>query len=98
MREHEIGRLENGRLVVPTEREYKGIVISNPTNEQLKFLRGYFDIDREQINSLSIPEFDETTHMAVDVYFMNTETNKINKRYDIVEIPKYDEQGVQFQD
>lgn len=89
MREHEIGKVVAGRLVTPTEREYKGVVISNPTNEQLKFLCGYSDIDKEQVFSIEIPEYDETTHTINEVYFINEETRKINKRYDIIELPIY---------
>lgn len=85
MREHEIGRVENGSLVTPSEREYKAITISNPTNEQLKFLRGYSDIDKEQITSVKMPEYDETTHILNEEYFINEDTGKINKRYILTE-------------
>ena len=97
MREHEIGRIENGRLVTPTEREYQSITISNPTNNQLKFLRGYSDIDKEQIASLEYPEYDETIHAVNEVYFINEETGKINKRYDVVELPTHDEENTKVE-
>lgn len=83
MREHEIGRVENGKLIVPTEREYKGVLVSNPTKEQLKYLRGYSDIDKEQFASVEIPEHNDATQFVDEVYFINEETNKINKRYEI---------------
>ena len=86
MREHNIGKVENGSLITPTEREYKGIVIANPTDSQLKFLRGYTDIDKEQIASIGVPEYDEKTQALCEVYFVNEETGKINKRYDVIEL------------
>ena len=89
MREHEIGKVVNNRLVTPTDREYKGVVVANPTNAQLKFLRGYVDIDKEQVASAEAPEYNGTTHIVNEVYFINEETKKINKRYDIIELPTY---------
>ena len=97
MREHKIGKVQNGRLITPTEREYKGIIVSNPTDVQLKILRGYVDIDTEQTASLVIPEYNEDVSYVVETYFVNEETGKINKRYDVMELPTHNEEEIEVE-
>ena len=39
-----LGKLVNGVLITPTENEFKKIVVTNPTEEQLKQVMGYKDL------------------------------------------------------
>lgn len=39
-----LAKIVNGQLIVPTENEYKKIIIVNPTESQLKSVMGYKDL------------------------------------------------------
>lgn len=39
-----LGKLVNGVLITPSENEFKKIVVTNPTEEQLKQVMGYKDL------------------------------------------------------
>ena len=58
-----LGKLIDGKLIIPDEMEKKKIVITNPTEECLKYNLGYKDlfIDAE-------PEYDEFTQYLHPVY------------------------------
>ena len=84
MRKYEIGKVVDGLLITPTENEYKKIVLTNPTKEQMKYLLGYFDIDTEEV--IAEPEYDEATQVLFLRYYLDEETQMIKKNYDVVEI------------
>jgi hypothetical protein len=43
-----LGKLVNGVFITPTENEFKKIVVTNPTVEQLKNIMGYKDVITEE--------------------------------------------------
>ena len=63
-----IGKLVNGVLIRPTEHERRGIIITNPSDESLKYNMGYKDLEIDEV-----PEYDALTQNAVP-YYEETET------------------------
>lgn len=60
-----LGKLINGVFITPTENEFKKIVVTNPTVEQLKQIMGYKDliVDDEPPypdGKMLVPVFEET--------------------------------------
>ena len=39
-----LGKIINGKLVTPTAANYKKVVITNPTDEDLKYVFGFKDL------------------------------------------------------
>ena len=58
-----LGKLIDGNLYTPTEMERRKIIITNPSDESLKYNLGYKDLI---INAE--PEFDAETDCLVPVY------------------------------
>ena len=79
-----LGKLVNGVLITPSEYEKKKIVITNPSDEVLKFALGYKDliVDEE-------PEYDVKTQW-LESAFEETDTQIIQHWTvkDIEEIPE----------
>lgn len=75
-----LGKIVNGALIVPSENEFKKIIITNPSIESLKFNMGYKDlvIDEE-------PNYDIETQYLVPIY-EEIETTIIN-HWEVTEIP-----------
>lgn len=73
-----LGKIIDGVLITPSENEKKKIIISNPTNEQLKLIMGYKDliIDDE-------PEVDEGQYL--EPVYKETETT-IFKHWEIKDV------------
>ena len=60
-----LGKLVNGVFITPTENEFKKIVVTNPTVEQLKNIMGYKDVITEEQppvpeGKMLLPVFEET--------------------------------------
>ena len=58
-----LGKLVNGVLITPSENEKKKIVITNPSDESLKFNMGYKDLIADEK-----PEFDEEKQYIQPIY------------------------------
>lgn len=83
-----LGKLINGELVTPSDKEKEKIVITSPTDEMLKYIRGYKDVtDTEQ------PEYDPETQYLETIY---TETDTgITVSYEVKEMEvQTDENGI----
>ena len=74
-----LAKVVNGRLVTPSEAERQKIVITNPTEESLKFNLGYKDLTVEEK-----PTYDKTTQTLRQI-FEETETT-ITQRWEVVDI------------
>ena len=48
-----LGKLVNGVLITPSENEKKRIIVTNPSNDVLKFVMGYKDLTVDEQ-----PEYD----------------------------------------
>lgn len=60
-----LGKIINGVLVTPSANELKKVVVTNPTEEQLKFIMGYKDLiveDAPEVNEEQYlePIYEET--------------------------------------
>jgi hypothetical protein len=60
-----LGKLVNGVLITPSENEFKKIVVTNPTEAQLKQVMGYKDLVVEEQppypdGKMLVPVFEET--------------------------------------
>ncbi len=79
-----LGKLIKGELIKPTETERNKIIITNPSNESLKFNLGYKDliIDAQ-------PVYVETTHYLKPVY-EETDTT-ITQHWEIEDIVPFSE-------
>ena len=62
-----LGKIINGKLVTPTAANYKKVVITNPTDDDLKYVFGFKDLIEEEK-----PEYDTETTYLNPVY---TETD-----------------------
>ena len=82
-----LGKVVNGRLVIPSEAERQKIVIANPSDESLKFNLGYKDfmIDEK-------PTYDKTSQTLRQI-FEETETT-ITQRWEVVDISTEAEEEV----
>lgn len=82
-----IAKLIDGVIYTPTEGERQKIVITNPTNESLKFNLGYKDYEIDEQ-----PEYDPETQY-LEPYYEETE-DKIIKHWEVKEIPEPIEEEV----
>lgn len=74
-----LGKLVNGELITPSDKEKEKIVITRPTDDMLKYIRGYKDVTETEP-----PEYDEETQYLETVY---TETDiAINVSYEVKEM------------
>ena len=83
-----LGKLINGELVTPSDKEMEKIVITSPTDEMLKYILGYKDVtDTEP------PEYDPETQYLETIY---TETDTgITVSYEVKEMEvQTDENGI----
>ena len=83
-----LGKLINGELVTPSDKEMEKIVITSPTEEMQKYIRGYKDVtDTEP------PEYDPETQYLETIY---TETDTgITVSYEVKEMEvQTDENGI----
>jgi hypothetical protein len=76
-----LGKLIDGMLITPSEMERKKIVITNPSEESLKFNLGYKDLIIDEQ-----PEYDEMTHYLRAIY-EETDTTII-QHWEVKEIPE----------
>ena len=85
-----LGKLVNGELITPSDKEKEKIVITRPTDDMLKYIRGYKDVTETEP-----PEYDEETQYLETVY---TETDTaINVSYEVKEMEtevQTDENGI----
>ena len=83
-----LGKLINGELVSPSDKEKEKIVITSPTDEMLKYIRGYKDV-----TDTELPEYDPETQYLETIY---TETDTgITVTYEVkeMEVGEYSIQG-----
>ena len=62
-----LGKIMNGSLVTPSEKEREKLIVTRPTDEMLKYIRGYKDVTETEL-----PEYDPETQYLEPVY---TETD-----------------------
>lgn len=81
-----IGKIVNDKLTKPSEYEKKKLVITNPSDDILKFVLGYKDliVDEE-------PEYD-IQKQYLETVFEETE-NKIIQSWRVKEMPREEEVG-----
>lgn len=80
-----LAKVVNGKLVIPTEAERQKIVITNPSEESLKFNLGYKDLTVDEK-----PEYDAATQKLRAV-FEETETT-ITQHWEAVNITEETEE------
>ena len=73
-----LGKLINKKLVTPSDKEKEKIVITNPTDKILKFIRGYKDVTETEP-----PEYDPETQY-LDMIYTETDTG-ITVSYEVKE-------------
>ena len=73
-----LGKLIDGILITPSEMEKKKIIITNPTEECLKYNLGYKDLYVDEK-----PDYDETTQYLKAIY-EDTE-NAISQHWQVVD-------------
>ena len=61
-----LGKIIDGALVTPSENEKKKIVISNPTDEQLKLIMGYKDLVIDDEPEISEEQYLEPFYEELD--------------------------------
>ena len=85
-----LGKLIEGKLVTPSDKEKEKIVITSPTDEMLKYIRGYKDVTEQEQ-----PEYDPETQYLEKIY---TETDTaISVSYEVKEMEmevQTDENGI----
>lgn len=77
-----LGKIIDGVLVTPSENERKKIVISNPTDEQLKLIMGYKDLVINEQPEISEEQYLEPVYEETD--------NCIIKHWEIKDIAQND--------
>lgn len=85
-----LGKLVNGELITPSDKEKEKIVITSPTDEMLKYIRGYKDVTETEP-----PEYDPETQYLETIY-TETETG-ITVSYEVKEMEtevQTDENGI----
>ncbi len=83
-----LGKLINGELVTPSDKEREKIVITSPTEAILKYIRGYKDVTEQEQ-----PEYDPETQY-LDVIYTETDT-AISVSYEVKEMEvQTDENGI----
>lgn len=75
-----IGKIINGQLYYPTEDEQQKIIVSNPTEDILKYVMGFKEIVTEDI-----PKYDSATQTLVENY--SEEGDKITVTYTVEDLP-----------
>lgn len=58
-----LGKIVNGMLVRPTKDEKKKLVVTNPTDDVLRFCMGY-----KSLTICEKPEYDDTNQVLVPIY------------------------------
>lgn len=82
-----LGKLINGELITPSDKEKEKLVVTSPTDEILKFIRGYKDVTEQEQ-----PEYDPETQYLETIY-TETETG-ITVSYEVKEMEvQTDENG-----
>ena len=83
-----LGKLIEGKLVTPSDKEKEKVVITSPTDEMLKYIRGYKDVTETEP-----PEYDPETQYLETIY---TETDTaISVSYEVKEMEvQTDENGI----
>lgn len=83
-----LGKLIEGKLITPSDKEKEKIVITSPTDEMLKYIRGYKDVTEAEP-----PEYDPETQYLETSY---TETDTaISVSYEVKEMEvQTDENGI----
>lgn len=76
-----LAKVVNGKLVVPTEEERQKIVITNPSEESLKFNLGYKDFSMDEK-----PTYDKATQ-EIKAVLEETE-DSIIQRWEVVDVTK----------
>lgn len=76
-----LAKVVNGKLVIPTEAERQKIVITNPSEESLKFNLGYKDFSMEEK-----PTYDKATQ-EIKAVLEETE-DSIIQRWEVVDVTK----------
>lgn len=76
-----LGKLVNGVLITPSANERKKLVITNPSDESLKFNMGYKDLIVDEK-----PEFDEEKQYLQAIY-EETE-NAVLNHWEVNDIPE----------
>ena len=74
-----LGKLIDETLITPSEMERKKIIITNPSEESLKFNLGYKDLIVDEQ-----PEYDEMTHYLKTIYEETDAT--IIQHWEVIEI------------
>lgn len=74
-----LGKMINGVLVTPSVSEMKKVVITNPTEELLKFIMGYKDLVIDEKPEATeghviVPSYEETETEILQHWNMLTET------------------------
>ena len=83
-----LGKLINGNLVTPSDKEKEKIIVTSPTDEMLKFIRGYKDVTETEP-----PEYDPETQYLKTIY-IETDTG-ITVSYEVKEMEvQTDENGI----
>ena len=75
-----IGKIINGQLYYPTEEEQQKIIVSNPTEDILKYVMGF-----KEIVTGDIPKYDSATQTLVENYVENGD--KIVITYAVEDLP-----------
>lgn len=79
-----IGKIIGGQLAEPSRNEREKIVIANPTDEMLKFIMGYKDVQMSEK-----PEYDPETQYLKQI--CTEDESSISVSWEISEIPKESE-------
>lgn len=83
-----LGKLINGNLVTPSDKEKEKIIVTSPTDEMLKYIRGYKDVTETEP-----PEYDPETQY-LDMTYSETDT-AISVSYEVKEMEvQTDENGI----
>lgn len=83
-----LGKIVNGELVTPSDKEKEKIIVTSPTDEMLKFIRGYKDVTETEP-----PEYNPETQY-LDVIYTETDTG-ITVSYEVKEMEvQTDENGI----
>ena len=75
-----IGKIVNGAFITPSPNERKKVVVTNPTDEQLKFLMGYKDVIVDEQPEISekqylVPVYEESD----DIIYQHWEIEEITE-------------------
>lgn len=76
-----IGKIIGGQLAEPSRNEREKIVIANPTDEMLKLIMGYKDVQMSEK-----PEYDPETQYLKQI--CTEDENGISVSWEVSEIPK----------